>query len=85
MEALTYSVFFQAPDGFFVCRTDFSDLESADDFLTSKVFIFDGAKFHFILKDGKELVKGEPLTRSNKFYSDSMKFTLEIPLSEFKI
>lgn len=81
MEKLPYSVFYQSPDGFFVCKTDFKDLEQAEGFITSGVFISDGAKFHFILEDGKTLIKGEPMERTEKFYSDSMKFAVDIPLS----
>jgi len=33
MEKLPYSVFYQSPDGFFVCRTDFKELEQADEFI----------------------------------------------------
>lgn len=80
MEKLPYSVFYQSPDGFFVCRTDFKELEQADEFIASGIFKYDHAKFHFILKDGKTLIKGEPIERSEKFYSDSMKFALEIPM-----
>jgi hypothetical protein len=81
MEKLPYSVFYQSPDGFFVCRTDFIGLEQAEEFIASKIFTFNGAKFHFILKDGKKLIKGEPMQRNEKFYTDSMKFAVEIPLS----
>ncbi|MDN3584954.1 hypothetical protein [Mucilaginibacter flavus] len=81
MQNLPYSVFYQSPDGFFVCRTDFNELEQAEEFIASRIFIFDGAKFHFVLKDGKKLIKGEPMQRTEKFYSDSMKFAVEIPLS----
>lgn len=80
MEKLPYSVFYQSPDGFFVCRTDFKALEQADEFIASRIFIYDGAKFHFILKDGKTLIKGEPMQCTEKFYSESMKFAVEIPL-----
>ncbi|TFF34580.1 hypothetical protein [Mucilaginibacter psychrotolerans] len=83
MGNLPYSVVYQSPDGFFVCRTDFNKLENAEEFITSKIFIYNGAKFHFILKDGKELIKGDPIQRTGKFYSDSMKFAVEIPLSSF--
>jgi hypothetical protein len=81
MEKLPYSVFYQSPDGFFVCKTDFKDLDEAEGFITSGIFTLDGAKFHFILEDGKNLIKGEPKERTEKFYSDSMKFAVDIPLS----
>jgi len=64
MEKPFYSVFYQSLDVFFVCRTDFNELEQADKFITSQEFIFDGAKFHFILKDGKKLIKREPMDRT---------------------
>jgi|GEM_PF-5287326 len=41
------------------------------------------AEFHFILKDGKCFIKGEPKERTEKYYSDSMKFAVDIPLSAF--
>jgi len=82
MASSTYSVFYHSPDGFFVCRTDFPDMEKAEGFLQTKAFIFDGAKFHFILKDGKTLVKGEPRERTEKFYAESMRYAVEIPESE---
>jgi hypothetical protein len=83
MEKLHYSVFYHSPDGFFVCRTDFKDLKQAEDFITSAIFIQDGGKFHFMLEDGKKLIKGEPRERTQKFYSDSMKFAVVIPFSAF--
>jgi hypothetical protein len=33
MAAMTYSVFYHSTDGFFVCRTDFDNLEEAENFL----------------------------------------------------
>lgn len=83
MEKLPYSVFYHSPDGFFVCKTDFLDLDQAERFITSGMFTHDGAEFHFILKDGKHLIKGEPKERTEKYYSDSMKFAVEIPLSAY--
>jgi len=83
MDKLPYSVFYQSPDGFFVCKTDFKDLDEAEGFKTSEIFTRDGAEFHFMLKDGKHLIKGEPKERTEKYYSDSMKFAVEIPVSAF--
>ena len=56
MEKLLYSVFYQSFDGFFVWRTDFNELDQAKEFLKSKVFLFDGVNFHFILKDEMMLI-----------------------------
>jgi len=81
MEKLPYSVFYQSPDGFFVCKTDFKDLDETEGFIASEIFTRDGAKFHFILEDGKNLIKGEPMERTEKFYKDSMNFAVYIPLS----
>lgn len=77
-----FSVFYQSPDGFFVCRTDFLSLEIAEKFIISKIFIFDGAVFHFILKNGNTLVKGVPKETTAKFYADSMRYAIEIPAAE---
>lgn len=77
-----FSVFYQSPDGFFVCRTDFSSMEIAELFILSKIFIFDGAVFHFILKNGDTLVKGVPKEQSAKFYKESIRYAIEIPASE---
>ncbi|TWR24761.1 hypothetical protein FPZ43_17860 [Mucilaginibacter pallidiroseus] len=82
MAPTIYSVFYHSPDGFLVCRTDFDNLEEAENFLQTKLFIFDGAEFHFMLKDGRFLVKGEPRERTEKFYAESMRYAVEIPAKE---
>jgi len=76
------SLFYQSPDGFFVCRTDFSSLEIAEKFIISRAFIFDGAVFHFILKNGNTLVKGVPKENTGKFYAESICYAIEIPAAE---
>jgi hypothetical protein len=74
-----YTVFYQSPDGFYFCKTGFQEPSEAEKFVNSKLFIDDGAIFHYILKDGSELIKGQREKVCNKMFLTTMKFAVEVP------
>jgi hypothetical protein len=84
MTTAAYSVFYGAgPKSFFQSKTDFHDLETAEKFIQSRLFVDDGYTFNFMLKNGQTLVKGKPRENSAKFFTESMKFAVDIPYKTY--
>ena len=79
-----YSVFYNAgAQSFFQSRTDFPSQKLAEEFLNSRLFIFDGYHFDFMLKNGKELIQGKPKENTAKYFQAAMKFAVEIPITAY--
>lgn len=79
-----YSVFYNSgPQSFFQSRTDFPSQKLADDFLSSRLFVFDGYHFDFMLKNGTELIQGKPKENNLKYFQAAMKYAVEIPISAY--
>ncbi|SEO08152.1 hypothetical protein SAMN05192574_105233 [Mucilaginibacter gossypiicola] len=80
------SVFYNSGEGgFFQCKSDFAELEVAEKFLQSRLFVYDGYRFDFMLEDGKKLLKGKPLENTPKYFRDSMLFAIDIPYRTYKL
>ncbi|RFZ90123.1 hypothetical protein D0C36_23060 [Mucilaginibacter conchicola] len=74
-----YTVFYQSPDGFYFCKTSFNEPAEAEGFVKSKLFVDDGAIFHYILKNGSELIKGQHEKVCDKTFLATMKYAVELP------
>lgn len=78
-----YSVFYELDCVFDICRTDFSSLEAASFWIDHNLLPENNnAMFHFVLKDGYVLVRGEVIDNSQEFFSDCMKFSRPINVNQ---
>lgn len=81
-----YSVFYnEINSGFFQLKTDYPTIEEAEMFIQSNHFKLNQLNFLFMLKDGKELIKGKPLENSQEHFNQAMKFAIDIPKEEYMI
>ncbi len=81
-----YNLFFSDKRAQYVLRMDFESEEELNKFLSSKWFSStNGLTFRFILKDGKEFIKGKHLRVSptEKDFEQDMKFSLLVTDSEY--
>ena len=84
MMTAAYSVFYSTgSNSFFQSKTDFNDLATAEKFIQSRLFVYDGYVFNFMLRNGKVLVKGKPKDQSAKYLEDSMRFAVDIPFRSY--
>lgn len=81
-----FSVFYNAGRrSFFMCKSDFKNIETAEKFLASELFLTHGYQFDFMLEDGKTLLKGTPMENNPKYFRDSMLFAIDIPYQDYKL
>ncbi|UOE47884.1 hypothetical protein MTO98_26085 [Mucilaginibacter sp. SMC90] len=58
-------------------------LDVAEKFLQSRLFVYDGYQFDFMLEDGRKLLRGKPMENTPKYFRDSMLFAIDIPYSSY--
>ena len=78
-----YLVFYLPKDSFFQAQTKFYDLETANSFINSDLFLKKGFRFDFLLSDKGELLKGSPKDNSEKHFRDAMAFAIPISYDEY--
>lgn len=80
----TFNVFYSTgKDSYFQSKTDCPNFDILHDFINSELFKVHGFRLDFVLKDGVELIIGEPKDATKEYFKNAMLFAIDIPLEEY--